>query len=143
MSDRPPFKKIMWATDGSRCADRALEVATSLAHNGMPLLAVHSIEYLASKGTSTLDADEAETQEKIASQVAELVRQGVKATSEIVEGGVSGAAHTLAKVAEEQKADVIVLGTRGRTPLAGLLLGSVAQRLLCISPCPVLVVPSD
>jgi nucleotide-binding universal stress UspA family protein len=38
---------------------------------------------------------------------------------------------------------VIVVGTRGRTPLAGLVLGGVTQRLLHIAPCPVLAVPPE
>ncbi len=37
---------------------------------------------------------------------------------------------------------MIVVGTRGRSPLAGLLAGSVAQRLLHVAPCPVLAVPA-
>ena len=36
-----------------------------------------------------------------------------------------------------------MVGTRGHTPLGGMLLGSVTQRLLHIAPCPVLAVPAN
>lgn len=64
-----------------------------------------------------------------------LERRGITAT-------LGGAAHSIAEAAEGAQADVIVVGTRGQTPLGGLLLGSVTQRLLHIAPCPVLVVPT-
>jgi nucleotide-binding universal stress UspA family protein len=54
---------------------------------------------------------------------------------------MGGAAHAIAELAESQGADIIAVGTRGHTALAGLLLGSVTQRLLHIAPCPVLAVP--
>ena len=44
--------------------------------------------------------------------------------------------------AEDVGADLVVVGTRGHTPLAGLMLGSVTDRLLHILRCPVLAVPS-
>jgi nucleotide-binding universal stress UspA family protein len=137
------FKKVIWATDGSEHADRALELARSLvSENGGSLLALHSVEHMVGKGGAPTEfADEDEREVKIKQQVADLEAVGVRAEFRLVEGGATGAAHTLARVASEENADLIVAGTRGHTPLAGLLLGSVTQRLLAISPCPVLVVP--
>lgn len=139
------FTKIIWATDGSATADHALELATSLAkQDSATLIAVHSVVMLAgpgSKGAFPEQADEEEVQAKIAAQVAGLVADGISAEVRIVQGGVTAAGHTVARVAEEDGADLIVVGTRGRTALTGLLLGSVTQRLLHVAPCPVLVVP--
>jgi nucleotide-binding universal stress UspA family protein len=141
------FNTIIWATDGSDSADRALDMAKALAsENGSQLLVVHSVELLSgpgARGVHTQDADEDERQSKVAKQAKELTEQGVNAHLQIVHGGTTGAAHTLAEVAKEQGADLIVVGTRGHTALAGLLLGSVTQRLLHIAPCPVLVVPKS
>jgi nucleotide-binding universal stress UspA family protein len=141
------FKKIIWATDGSEHADRALALAKSLAREaGASLLVLHYVEHLAGPGAHgafPAAADEDDRQTRIAGQVRELAEQGIKANLKLVYGGTTGAAHTIAQAAKEDGADVIVLGTRGHTALAGLLLGSVTQRLLHIAPCPVLAVPPE
>jgi nucleotide-binding universal stress UspA family protein len=141
------FKNIIWATDGSESADRALELAKSLAtQDAASLLVLHSIEHLTgpgARGAFTEDADEDDRQARIAKQVKELGDQGVKVELRVVHGGTGGAAHPIADVAKEEGADLIVVGSRGHTALGGLLLGSVTQRLLHIAPCPVLVVPPD
>jgi nucleotide-binding universal stress UspA family protein len=55
---------------------------------------------------------------------------------------LGGPAHAIAEVAEQANADLIVAGTRGHSPVAGLLLGSVIQRIIHIARCPVLAVPT-
>jgi nucleotide-binding universal stress UspA family protein len=54
----------------------------------------------------------------------------------------TNAARVVADIAHEDDADVIVVGTRGHSPLVGALVGSVTQRLLHIAPCPVIAVPT-
>jgi nucleotide-binding universal stress UspA family protein len=140
------FKKVVCATDGSKGADLALSYAKSLtADAGGELLIVHCVEYQASAASSEPpheQGDETEIEAKIKHQVRDLVEQGAQATLRLVPTNPSGAAHTIADVARDERADVIVVGTRGHTALAGLLVGSVTQRLLHIASCPVLVVPT-
>lgn len=141
------FKKVVWATDGSEAADRALSLARTLAAEADgAILVVHCEELtLAGKGGGSLPvhANEDELKAKIERQVAELSTAGVPASLEMTRARVGGSAHAIAEAAEVGRADVIVVGTRGQTALAGLLLGSVTQRLLHIAPCPVLVVPAN
>jgi nucleotide-binding universal stress UspA family protein len=141
------FKQVIWATDGSEDADRALPHAKKLATDGgAPLTVVYCEEFtLPGKGGGSLSvhADEDAVRAKIDEQVAALSSDGVATKLETTQSKVGGAAHAIAEIAAREHADVIVVGTRGRTPLAGLLLGSVTQRLLHIAPCPVLAVPAS
>jgi nucleotide-binding universal stress UspA family protein len=141
------FKRVVWATDGSEDADRALPQAKTLAADGGgALLVVHCEEMtLPGKagGSFPRNANEDELQEKIKRQVAELSSEGIEASLRLTRAAVGGAGHAIADVASEEKADVIVVGTRGHTVLVGLLVGSVVQRLLHIATCPVLVVPAS
>ncbi len=52
-------------------------------------------------------------------------------------------AEDLISVAEETRADCIVIGLRRRSPVGKLILGSNAQRILLDAPCPVLAVKAD
>lgn len=141
------YKKVMWATDGSEAADRALAHAKALAaEGGHSVTVVYCEEFtLPGKGGGSLPvhANEHEVQEKIERQVEELSSNGTKATLHTTRSKVGGAAHAIAEIADQEHADVIVVGTRGRTALSGLLLGGVTQRLLHIAPCPVLAVPPE
>lgn len=139
------FKTILWATDGSESADHALPYAKTLAtHDGAALVVVHSVEHVLGPraGGFPVHADEDEVKAKIERQVKELAADGIDVSSKTVGGSsVTGAAHMIAAVAGDVGADLIVVGTRGHTPLSGLMLGGVTQRLLHIASCPVLAVP--
>jgi nucleotide-binding universal stress UspA family protein len=138
------FKTIIWATDGSEAASRALPVALDLtaAANGR-LLVVHADERLGGRGAGAhVLADEEDLQSELASKVSELIESGVDASLQVVHGVNRGLADLLADAAKENDADVIIVGTRGHGRVAGMLLGSVTQRLLHVAPCPVLAVPA-
>src|SRR5919201_691178 len=65
---------------------------------------------------------------------------GIAAETCLVSGD---AAAEICRRADEQGASLIVMGTRGRKPLAAAILGSVAARVLQHAACPVMVVPDS
>jgi nucleotide-binding universal stress UspA family protein len=138
------FTNIVWATDGSEAADRALDTAKELALAGDgSLIVLHCKElFVGRAGGYPVYADENELQEKIRKQADELRDAGLVVGLRMETATAHSPAHAIAEAARELNADVIVVGTRGHTPLAGLLLGSVTQRLLHIATCPVLAVPA-
>jgi nucleotide-binding universal stress UspA family protein len=137
------FKVIVWASDGSEHADRALEYARGLAEEGSAsLIAVHVKEILVGRaGGYPVQYDEEEIEQKIHGQVNALKDAGLNANYEQLGTTAGGAAHAIADAAKDAGADLIVVGTRGQGPISGLLLGSVTNRLLHVAPSPVLAVP--
>ena len=138
------FKVIVWATDGSSQAERALPFAKELARaNGARLIVVHVKEIVAGRGgDGPVIVNEDQVQAALAKQVADLKQEGLDVKVQLADVMAGGAAHVIADIADKEGADLIVAGTRGHGPLSGLLLGSVTHRLLHIVKCPVLVVPS-
>jgi nucleotide-binding universal stress UspA family protein len=136
------FETIVWATDGSELADRALPLATELARvHGAKIVAVHANEVLAGRfGGAPMLADEDELRLKIEQQVADLRAAGFEAELEIAAGAHKGVAELIAEAAAKAEADLIVVGTHGHGAAASALLGSVAKGLLHLAPCPVLTV---
>jgi nucleotide-binding universal stress UspA family protein len=137
------FKTIIWASDGSDHANRALEVARELAAADSPrLIALHVKEVMVGRaGGYPVQVDEDEVEQEIRDQAKQLKEAGVDAMYAQAAASAGGAAHAIADYAKEAGADVVVVGTRGQGPVSGLLLGSVTNRLLHVAPCPVLAVP--
>lgn len=136
------FETIVWATDGSALADRALPLVTELAHmHGSRIVAVHANELLRGRfGGAPYYADEADLRAKIERQIAELRDAGFPAELQVESSGTRGIAELIATGAAKVDADLIVVGAHGRGALASAVVGSVTKALLHLAPCPVLAV---
>ena len=136
------FKTIVLALDGSDGSRNAIPLATELAQNDKAaILIAHVEERILGKGGGPLHVDEEEIKAEIRKQADELSAQGIDTSIQMVDVMLGGPAHAIEEIANNAGADLIVLGTRGHSPVAGLLLGSVTHRLLHIARRPVLAVP--
>jgi nucleotide-binding universal stress UspA family protein len=95
------------------------------------------------RGGKDLDAEEAARYERELDEVRqELDAVGITHEVRQLVRGLEPAEDIIA-VAEEVKADFIVIGLRRRSPVGKLILGSNAQRILLEAPCPVLAVKAE
>jgi nucleotide-binding universal stress UspA family protein len=136
------METIIWATDGSSGAEEALPAACQLAElSGGQIVAVHiSNRFNGRSGGWSGAALEEDVIALIEHEVDDLRERGYFANL-VVRRSHQDAAETIASMAGELHADVIVCGTHGRSPAASALLGSFTQRLLHVAPCPVFAVP--
>ena len=138
------FKTVIWATDGSQCADRALDLVRSLAAEpDADLHIVHVVEKLATGGMASPDriVDERAIETRVRDQTRQLREDGARCTLHVVSAGAGHVAKRIAELADETGADVIIVGTRGHSRIIGMVVGSVTQGLLHTAACPVLAVP--
>jgi nucleotide-binding universal stress UspA family protein len=138
------FTHMLCATDASENGDRALDYAARIAaEDGAELHIVHVVERLATGRASGQLArvDEPERYDKLQHRASEISARGVKTTLHRPYANVGDAADCVSRIASDNDVDVIVVGTRGHSALVGAVLGSVTERLLHVSPCPVLAVP--
>ena len=111
------YKQVIWATDGSEHADRAMSHAVRAAQaDGAELHVVHVIEKLVSGRASGLNAfaNEDEVKTKVEQQARTIAAEDGLKTSIHMIGGLSGRiGDRIAQTADETGADLIVVGTRG------------------------------
>lgn len=138
------FETIVWATDGSELADRALLPVIDLARkHHSKIVAVHANELLKGRfGGAPMLSDEPELVEKIEGQVAELREIGLPAELQVI-NGTEDVPSLIAKAAKELDAGLIVVGTHGWGGFRAAVLGSVARGLLHAACCPVLSIPPE
>lgn len=137
------FNKILVPTDGSEYTKAAVRKAMELAKlSGGKITALYVLDQtiLTNMPMDTAVMNVYNTLEKEGKEAADFVRD--LGAQESVEVEVVIKEGTPVKVILDESAnyDIIVMGTLGRTGMSKLLMGSVAERVVRASQCPVLVV---
>lgn len=143
-------QNFLVAVDGSDASNRAIDVAAEMARSAGGTLTI------VSAATPLTEAQQAAFKQ-IESDLADATDVLAQRTLRDAEqrAGWSGLPHAkinaifrwgdatqvIIDCIVSEKVDAVVVGRRGRGQLAGLLMGSVSQKLATLSPCPVIVVP--
>ncbi|SHO47611.1 universal stress protein [Desulfopila aestuarii] len=136
-------KRILAAVDGSAYSDRVLDKAIEFARvfGGEVLLVYCHKKYPKLLGQPYLDqaisAIMNKTEKVFEPYLAKLRDSGVPFAELAVE---EPAGTMLVTVADNEKCEMIIMGSRGKSDLEGLIIGSVTHKVLHLAKCPVLVV---
>jgi nucleotide-binding universal stress UspA family protein len=135
------FERIVLAVDGSEPAQRALPVAADLASKyGSEVIAVHVLEQQLGRG-GPIAFETTEEATRVADDAARTLKDaGVSARAEARAALAGRAAQEIMDVAASEDAGLIVMGSRGMSDWQGLLIGSVAHKVVHLSSVPVLIV---
>jgi nucleotide-binding universal stress UspA family protein len=139
--------KILIAVDGSAHAQRAIEAAVRLQAQtrGLEAILLNVREWPLFYGDlpparyAEIESDQIGHQKEVLEAALAAARQsGLERVSILAESGEPAAG--IARVAQEQGVDQIVIGTHGRGAVGSLLIGSVAQRVVHLAKVPVMLV---
>lgn len=142
------IRRVLYASDFSRASRAAFRTALDTARrNRAELLVVHVLTpmmpmagdgYLSPKVYEEVEATtRAAAQKQLASLLGKARAAGVRVKALLADGVPH---EQIVRLARSRGADVVVVGTHGRTGLAKFFLGSVAGRVVAASPIPVLTV---
>jgi nucleotide-binding universal stress UspA family protein len=137
------FERILVPLDGSELAESVLtQVRQVLSHKDSEILLLRvvtlppSVEEDAGEPLDLLWSRAAEYLQNITGR---LSAQGIRVRSKVVEGSP---ANQILEVARNERVTLIALSTHGRTGLSRWVFGSVTEKVVRVSPVPVLAVPS-
>lgn len=141
------FKRILVPLDGSKAAEAALEPATYLAGlsgGELLLVRVHSLPDLGFPSEYPVPAYAFEAERKHCETylmgVAGRVQEGgLQVRWQVLDNALS-VAEQIVDAAAEEKSELIVLTSHGRSGVGRFFLGSVAENVARLAPCPVMIV---
>ena len=142
-----PIKTVLCPTDFSEPSHQALKIAGELASKvGAGVLLVHVVPVLPTlpnDPNNVFNASEYErllhqdADEKLAHLISETAQGGPQIRTRV---GHGDAASEIVRIAESEKADLIVIATHGTTGWRRFVFGSVAEKVVRLAKCPVLTI---
>jgi nucleotide-binding universal stress UspA family protein len=133
------FEKLLLAVDGSPGSEKAVGIAAGLAKTlGSEVLVFHVREIEIGRFSGQMEPPE-EALELVNRVVSTLQEQGVVVKGEARSAPWGSAGREIVEGAAAAEVDGIVLGSRGLSDWAALLLGSVAHKVISLAHCPVIV----
>jgi nucleotide-binding universal stress UspA family protein len=139
------YRRILFAVDAQRHSRLGAPAVARLAEAAsaeVVVLHVQPLVYVARWGYWEPESLP-EAQQLVREMVTNLTEAGVKASGEVKTVERSRIADTIAETARDLEADLVALGSRGLSDLAGMFLGSVSHRVVQLLDCPVLVCPQN
>jgi nucleotide-binding universal stress UspA family protein len=135
------FEKILVPVDGSPQGGKTVPLAIDLAARYAAVVTVLHVREHAKYEGSDVDLGPDATAEEIVGAAVDAFRgAGVEARGVIRRVDPGSTPEQIVRVAEEEHADLIVMGTRGMSEWKSLLLGGVANKVVQSAHCPVLLV---
>ena len=136
-------KTILLAVDAARHVSAAAEMARDFSRDsGDKVVVLHVHEFAVGRfGRIRVDCADGEGERLVRDIASSLRNAGISAKTEIREANFGHVARVILDAADEHDVRMIVVGSRGRTDLPYLPLGSVSHRLLHGAHRPVLIVP--
>jgi nucleotide-binding universal stress UspA family protein len=136
------YDRLLVAVDHSEVSSRVLAAARDLAtlsKGKVWVLHLREREIIAQMGQVPSESDQSAHQ-AVSDGVDELKKAGIDAEGEVRQTVFGHAAREIVADAKEHDADVIIMGSRGRSDFAGALLGSTAHKVIHLTDRPVLVI---
>ncbi len=147
----PQVRRILFASDFSKASRKAFTTAIAMAkasratltilHVIVPFTPIVPEHYINMETWEQIDTQARRWSQQQLRRLTEKAKTaGIRAVGLLLEGDP---AQQIARTARSKHADLLVVGTHGRTGLAKFLVGSVASRLVATASCPVVTVRSQ
>lgn len=141
------FRTVVVPTDFSDCSQMAIHYALDMVETGGKVVVCHVVDDVPlTYGYVGLTLPPADIRTRLTRDAVQeleaflpVVDRDVHIDTHVLHGSPAA---EIVKLAREEKADLLVMGTHGRTGFQHALLGSVAEKVIRKAPCPVLIIRS-